>query len=73
MEASQMTEQWKVIGLLDRLVDKVREGSHLDHDIQTEAYISGKADGLALASNILRSISRNLQIDNDHIGLEIHA
>jgi hypothetical protein len=48
MEAPQLMDQWKLIGVLERFADKARESSG-----------EGKADGLALAGSLLRSISRN--------------
>jgi hypothetical protein len=59
MEAPQLMDQWKLIGVLERFADKARESSDQGQDIQAKAYREGKADGLALAGSLLRSISRN--------------
>ncbi len=72
METGQMMEQWKMIGTLERFAETSREHSLQDHDVQTRAYMAGKADGLALASGLLRTINKNGHSDRSQGARNVH-
>ncbi|MEE8373889.1 MAG: hypothetical protein V3R87_09230 [Dehalococcoidia bacterium] len=72
METGQMMEQWKMIGTLERFAETSRQYSLQDQDIQTRAYMAGKADGLALASGLLRTINKNGHSERGHIDRNVH-
>lgn len=59
-EAADMQQNWRLIGILERFAEVARKQSQEDRDIRGKAYKAGKADGLSLASYLLRDTSRNV-------------
>ena len=61
-----MNEQLILINVLDRIADETKKQSQKDQDVRRKAYKAGKADGLAVAKDLLKIISRNGHAVRDH-------
>ena len=66
-EVIHVMEQWKLVGTLERFADKTREESERDQDLELRAYKAGKADGLNLASDLLRATCRIRHAHRGHL------
>ena len=49
-----MNEQLILINVLDRIADETKKQSQKDQDVRRKAYKAGKADGLAVAKDLLK-------------------
>ena len=54
-----MLDNWMLIGTLERCADVVRTKSEEEPDALAKAYKAGKADGLSMATDLLRTINKN--------------
>ncbi len=54
-----MNEQLILINVLEKIADETKKQSQKDQDMSRKAYKAGKADGLAVAKDLLKIISRN--------------
>jgi hypothetical protein len=62
-----MLDKWMLIGTIERCADVVRTKSEEEQDIVAKAYKAGKADGLSMASYLLRTIHKNEHVYMSHV------